>query len=73
MAMPKKGSRRILVADNYYRWKVTRNDGWIDLYIEDAENPGTVLALSFEGYEPTLVPNEHPDGASHSYVPNKAQ
>jgi len=49
MAMPKKGSRRISVADNFYRWKVTGNDGWIDLYVEDAERPGTVLVLSSKG------------------------
>ncbi|HSU52203.1 MAG TPA: hypothetical protein VLJ41_16465 [Segetibacter sp.] len=31
MALPKIGLRNIIVDDVKYAWKITGNDGWIDL------------------------------------------
>ena len=62
MAMPKKKSRSVTVAGTKYRWVASGSDDCILLFVELFENPASHLFLSFSGYEPTLVPNEHKDG-----------
>lgn len=61
MAMTKKGSRKIRVDNDWFRWRVTGNDGWIDLYVEDAEAPGSLLRVRFD-YESTYKPEVGLDG-----------
>jgi hypothetical protein len=61
MAMPKKGSRKIQIGNDWFRWKVTGNDGWIDLYVEDAEVPGSLLRGRFD-YETTYKAEVCHDG-----------
>lgn len=48
MSLPQKGLRKITVDNNNYGWKVSGNDGWIDLYIEsqDVKN-GQLLNTKF--------------------------
>ncbi|MEV5554824.1 hypothetical protein AB0L44_14335 [Nonomuraea wenchangensis] len=52
VAMPKKGSRLIIVDDAVYRWRVRhkrdRGDGWTPLRftVELAEEPGSVLVVT---------------------------
>jgi hypothetical protein len=47
MTLPKKGSRIIRVGDFNYRWMVSGNDGWIDLFIESETTNGQLLKAKF--------------------------
>jgi len=47
MALPKKGSRTIIVEDYNFRWMASGNDGWIDLYIEAKDTKGQLLKAKF--------------------------
>lgn len=48
MSLPKKGLRKITIGENRYAWKVTGNDGWLDLYVVsvDVKN-GQLLNAKF--------------------------
>ena len=55
MALPKKGTRRIAIEGEHYRWIVSPNDGFITLVVELAESPGQCLTAFFnylDLYEP---------------------
>ena len=55
MALPKKGTRRIAVAGQRYRWIVSPNDGFMTLVVELADCPGQCLTAYFnynDIYEP---------------------
>ena len=47
MALPKKGLRNIVVDDVKYAWKITGNDGWIDLYIFSIKQPNSIINACF--------------------------
>ncbi|MFJ9695666.1 hypothetical protein [Kitasatospora sp. NPDC101183] len=68
MALPKKGSRRIVVDGVEYRWRVSGKH-WccdydvstLDYMVEDAASPGTTLVVETGRpavYPPSLVPAE---------------
>ena len=64
MSLPKKGLRKITVNQNNYGWKVTGNDGWIDLYIEsqDMKNGQLLNAIFNYHHKPknTISENNPP-------------
>ena len=48
MSLPKKGLRKITIEEKNYGWKVSGNDGWIDLYIESQDvKHGQLLNVKF--------------------------
>lgn len=51
MALPQKGSRRIVVEGVAYRWVATPNDGYISLVVERADDPGQRLGASFKYHD----------------------
>lgn len=54
MALPKRGSRVIVVEASTYRWMAAGNDGWIDLYVELDGVKGQQLQVKFD-YHHTLL------------------
>lgn len=55
MAMPNKGTRRIIIDGQTYRWLISPNDGHITVAVELAEEPGQRLEAYFryhDRYEP---------------------
>ncbi len=60
MSLPKKGLRKITVDNNNYCWKVSGNDGWIDLYIEsqDVKNGQLLNAKFHYHHKPKNTINE---------------
>lgn len=48
MALAKKGTRRISVDGQAYRWVVSPDDGYMVLVVELAENPGQRLIACFD-------------------------
>jgi hypothetical protein len=76
MAMPKKGTRRIDVDGQAYRWLVSPNDGYIALVVESAEEPGQRLEAYFryhDRYEPLGTGAERIVGQARSISPGTAR
>ncbi len=48
MALPKKGSRKIIVDGYQYSWIASGNDDWIGLIICSANVPGQKLLAQFD-------------------------
>jgi hypothetical protein len=48
MGLARKGTSRISVDGQVYRWTVSGNDGWLDLIVECFEGHGQRLVLGFD-------------------------
>ncbi len=57
MALPKKRSRLITVENQSYRWMVSGNDGWIDLYLELDDEKGKQLMAKFDYHHKEIKMN----------------
>jgi hypothetical protein len=76
MAMPKKGTRRIAVGGQTYRWLASPNDGHITLLVELAEEPGQRVEAYFryhDRYESLGVGVERIVGQARSIGPGTAR